>query len=164
MTGKVSCLIFQFLFIFRFAYCFLEINLKKLGKFGGVNVTEKSHELDAYVPLNKLRRTATFKLKLQPQVANETYNVFVRAERKADVFLGKFSETTSARSSNLAVSIAAQNCANGLGLCFSRPEITTLASGDQFARVTAAAGSLITAPQPSMETSALTPSSASSSL
>ncbi|XP_017047786.2 uncharacterized protein LOC108092648 [Drosophila ficusphila] len=66
-----------------------EINLKKLSKFSGVNNTETStqQELDAYVPLNKLRRAAIFKLKLQPEL-NEKYNVFVRAERKADVFLG----------------------------------------------------------------------------
>ncbi|KAI8042839.1 uncharacterized protein LOC128263158 isoform X1 [Drosophila gunungcola] len=66
-----------------------EINLKKLAKFVGVNATETSNpqELDAYVPLNKLRRAAIFKLKLQPEL-NEKYNVFVRAERKADVFLG----------------------------------------------------------------------------
>ncbi|XP_017023928.2 uncharacterized protein [Drosophila kikkawai] len=67
-----------------------EINLKKLAKFSGVNVTavSKPHELDAFVPLNKLRRTAIFKLKLQPESGDEKYNVFVRAERKADVFLG----------------------------------------------------------------------------
>ncbi|XP_039478988.1 uncharacterized protein LOC120443762 [Drosophila santomea] len=66
-----------------------EINLKKLAKFGGVNVTEtlNTQELDAYVPLNKLRRASIFKLKLQPEL-HEKYNVFVRAERKADVFLG----------------------------------------------------------------------------
>ncbi|XP_017068484.2 LOW QUALITY PROTEIN: uncharacterized protein LOC108106116 [Drosophila eugracilis] len=66
-----------------------EINLKKLAKFGGANITETTNpqELDAYVPLNKLRRAAVFKLKLQPEL-NEKYNVFVRAERKADVFLG----------------------------------------------------------------------------
>nr|XP_043069777.1 uncharacterized protein LOC108127284 isoform X1 [Drosophila bipectinata]XP_043069778.1 uncharacterized protein LOC108127284 isoform X1 [Drosophila bipectinata]XP_043069779.1 uncharacterized protein LOC108127284 isoform X1 [Drosophila bipectinata] len=67
-----------------------EINLKKLVKFGAENATRTTspYELDAYVPLNKLRRTATFKLKLYPALVNQSYNVFVRAERKADVFLG----------------------------------------------------------------------------
>lgn len=71
-------------------FYFLEINLKKLAKFGGVNVTEtlNNQELDAYVPLNKLRRASIFKLKLQPEL-HDKYNVFVRAERKADVFLGE---------------------------------------------------------------------------
>lgn len=71
---------------------FVEINLKKLVKFGVVNATRTSspYELDAYVPLNKLRRTATFKLKLYPEVTDQSYNVFVRAERKADVFLGNY--------------------------------------------------------------------------
>nr|XP_016936221.1 uncharacterized protein LOC108014575 [Drosophila suzukii]XP_016936230.1 uncharacterized protein LOC108014575 [Drosophila suzukii]XP_016936238.1 uncharacterized protein LOC108014575 [Drosophila suzukii] len=66
-----------------------EINLKKLAKLNGGNVSETSNpqELDAYVPLNKLRRATTFKLKLQAEL-DEKYNVFVRAERKADVFLG----------------------------------------------------------------------------
>ncbi|XP_044316334.1 uncharacterized protein LOC108045163 [Drosophila rhopaloa] len=66
-----------------------EINLKKLVKFVGANSTDTSNpqELDAYVPLNKLRRAAIFKLKLQAEL-DVKYNVFVRAERKADVFLG----------------------------------------------------------------------------
>ncbi|XP_002132605.2 uncharacterized protein [Drosophila pseudoobscura] len=68
-----------------------EINLRKLVKFGGTNATAttNSNELDAYVPLNKLRKATIFKLKLNPELnSEEPYNVFIRAERKADVFLG----------------------------------------------------------------------------
>ncbi|BFF94401.1 uncharacterized protein DMAD_12041 [Drosophila madeirensis] len=68
-----------------------EINLRKLVKFGGPNDTgtTNNNELDAYVPLNKLRKATVFKLKLNPELnSDEPYNVFIRAERKADVFLG----------------------------------------------------------------------------
>ncbi|XP_060647640.1 uncharacterized protein LOC132785517 [Drosophila nasuta] len=70
-----------------------DINLKKLVKFKSTNDTRygnnnNTNELDAYVPLNKLRKAAIIKLQLTPEVSNKKYNVFVRAERKADVFLG----------------------------------------------------------------------------
>jgi len=96
------------IFVYFCVYLFLEINLKKLAKLNGGNVSETSNpqELDAYVPLNKLRRATTFKLKLQAEL-DEKYNVFVRAERKADVFLGElfYKQVTN----NPAVSIATQN-------------------------------------------------------
>ncbi|KAL7741046.1 hypothetical protein ACLKA6_013479 [Drosophila palustris] len=67
-----------------------DINLKKLVKFKSTNDARNANndELDAYVPLNKLRKATIFKLQLTPQLVNNKYNVFVRAERKADVFLG----------------------------------------------------------------------------
>lgn len=72
----------------------LDINLKKLVKFksttNNTNDEESSNELDAYVPLNKVRKATIFKLQLIPESPNKQYNVFIRAERKADVFLGKF--------------------------------------------------------------------------
>jgi len=72
-------------------YFHLDINLKKLVKFKSTNDTRNANndELDAYVPLNKLRKATILKLQLTPQLANNKYNVFVRAERKADVFLGE---------------------------------------------------------------------------
>ncbi|XP_001993390.2 uncharacterized protein LOC6566602 [Drosophila grimshawi] len=68
-----------------------EINLKKLVKFKSTNDTRNTNndELDAYVPLNKLRKATILRLQLTPQLPNVEYNVFVRAERKADVFLGE---------------------------------------------------------------------------
>lgn len=69
----------------------IDINLKKLVKFKSTNDTRNvsTDELDAYIPLNKLRKAAILKLQLTPESPNATFNVFVRAERKADVFLGK---------------------------------------------------------------------------
>ncbi|EDW75573.1 uncharacterized protein Dwil_GK23929 [Drosophila willistoni] len=64
-----------------------EINLKKLVKFGTPSNT--TDELDAYIPLNKLRKATNFKLKLQPENEEQLFNIFIRAERKADVFLGE---------------------------------------------------------------------------
>ncbi|EDW52083.1 GM16786 [Drosophila sechellia] len=86
---QIECLLHNYDVLIKSCTQCCEINLKKLAKFGGVNVTEtlNNQELDAYVPLNKLRRASIFKLKLQPELL-EKYNVFVRAERKADVFLG----------------------------------------------------------------------------
>lgn len=46
--------------------------------------------LDAYVPLTKLRKATVFKLKVVPESMTDEYSVFVRADRKADLFLGKF--------------------------------------------------------------------------
>lgn len=86
MNGKSHLLTCNFLI--------LDINLKKLVKFksttNNTNDEESSNELDAYVPLNKVRKATIFKLQLIPESPNKPYNVFIRAERKADVFLGKF--------------------------------------------------------------------------
>ncbi|ALC40158.1 CG43394 [Drosophila busckii] len=67
-----------------------DINLKKLVKFKATNDTRTNNkdELDAYVPLYKLRKSTIYKLQLTPAENNNEYNVFVRAERKADVLLG----------------------------------------------------------------------------
>lgn len=78
-------------FAFNF-YFHSDINLKKLAKLKSSNNTndaQSSNELDAYVPLNKVRKATILKLQLTPESPNTPYNVFIRAERKADVFLGK---------------------------------------------------------------------------
>ncbi|XP_017858353.1 PREDICTED: uncharacterized protein LOC108610653 [Drosophila arizonae] len=68
-----------------------DINLKKHVKFKSSNDTRNTNpdELDAYVPLNKLRKATILKLQLTPESPSAAYNVFIRAERKADVFLGE---------------------------------------------------------------------------
>lgn len=83
------CLCVHYILRFR-----LDINLKKLVKFKSINDTRNANpdELDAYVPLNKLRKATILKLQLTPDSPKAAYNVFIRAERKADVFLGKFQE------------------------------------------------------------------------
>lgn len=75
----------------------LDINLKKHVKFKSRNDTRITNpdELDAYVPLNKLRKATILKLQLTPESPITAYNVFIRAERKADVFLGKFQHTAN---------------------------------------------------------------------
>ncbi|XP_067640005.1 uncharacterized protein [Eurosta solidaginis] len=66
-----------------------DINLKKLVKFKSLVLTHgpDDHRLDAYVPLNKLRKATVYKLKMIPESLNDEYAVFVRAERKSDLFL-----------------------------------------------------------------------------
>ncbi|XP_053950458.1 uncharacterized protein LOC128858318 isoform X1 [Anastrepha ludens] len=66
-----------------------DINLKKLVKFKSHILTlgADDHRLDAYVPLNKLRKATVYKLKMVPDSLNDEYKVFVRAERKSDLFL-----------------------------------------------------------------------------
>lgn len=46
--------------------------------------------LDAYVPLTKLRKATVYKLKIIPEDLDSEYTVFIRGERKADTFLGKY--------------------------------------------------------------------------
>lgn len=46
--------------------------------------------LDAYVPLTKLHKATIFKLKMIPENLSTEYSVFIRGQRKADTFLGKF--------------------------------------------------------------------------
>lgn len=72
---------------------FLEINLKKLVKFKTHSLNtfdDEDKRLDAYVPLTKLRKATVYKLKVIPEDLTTEYSVFIRGERKADTFLGKF--------------------------------------------------------------------------
>uniref|UniRef100_A0A0A1X0V3 VWA7 Ig-like domain-containing protein n=1 Tax=Zeugodacus cucurbitae TaxID=28588 RepID=A0A0A1X0V3_ZEUCU len=66
-----------------------DINLKKLVKFKSLVLTLGADDsrLDAYVPLNKLRKATVYKLKIVPESVSDEYSVFVRAERKSDLFL-----------------------------------------------------------------------------
>ncbi|XP_037936416.1 uncharacterized protein LOC119670287 [Teleopsis dalmanni] len=66
-----------------------EINLRKLVKFKSRILTlgKDDQRLDAFVPLTKLRKSTVFKLKMVPESMEEEYSVFVRADRKADLFL-----------------------------------------------------------------------------
>ncbi|XP_050329238.1 uncharacterized protein LOC126758866 [Bactrocera neohumeralis] len=66
-----------------------DINLRKLVKFKSLVLTLGADDsrLDAYVPLNKLRKATVYKLKVVPESLNDEYSVFVRAERKSDMFL-----------------------------------------------------------------------------
>lgn len=68
-----------------------DINLRKLVKFRSLVLTLGADDsrLDAYVPLIKLRKATVYKLKVVPESLNDEYSVFVRAERKSDLFLGK---------------------------------------------------------------------------
>lgn len=75
--------------------CFLDINLKKLVKFKTQALTtfdDDDDRLDAYVPIAKLRKPSIYKLKVTPEDLTTEYSVFIRGERKADTFLGKFLE------------------------------------------------------------------------
>lgn len=74
----------------HFHFFVTEINLKKLVKFKSRLMSTKEGQLDAFVPLNKVVRSTIFILKLIPEYTDEEYNVFVRADRKADIFLGKY--------------------------------------------------------------------------
>ncbi|XP_055842242.1 uncharacterized protein LOC129909225 [Episyrphus balteatus] len=64
-----------------------DINLKKLVKFKSRLLSLNENQLDAFVPLTKVKKSTTFKLKLIPELLDKEYNVFVRADRKADIFL-----------------------------------------------------------------------------
>lgn len=66
--------------------------MKKLVKFKTrIMITPADDQrLDAYVPLTKLRKATIYKLKIIPEDLDSEYTVFIRGERKADTFLGKY--------------------------------------------------------------------------
>ncbi|XP_055913466.1 uncharacterized protein LOC129947054 [Eupeodes corollae] len=64
-----------------------DINLKKLVKFKSRLMAQNDNQLDSFVPLTKVMKSTTFTLKLVPDLLDAEYNVFVRADRKPDVFL-----------------------------------------------------------------------------
>lgn len=61
--------------------------MKKLVKFKSRLLSLNENQLDAFVPLTKVKKSTTFTLKLIPDKLDKEYNVFIRADRKADIFL-----------------------------------------------------------------------------